>query len=400
MQSNTSKNVLWNTFGSIAYLACQWLLTVAVVRISSNYEYAGYLSLAMSYSNIFIPIALYKIRSFQVSDINNQFTSSQYIGFRIVTTAVGFGLVLFYSVVTCRNDAIPSVICYCLYKVIEVVIDVFYGIDQKGGDMSFCGISMLLRGLLSLLSFSLVLMLTGSMTISILSMCVICVPVLFLDIYWASKFDSVVPEFNFAAIRALFLRCFPAVLGVACCAFVTSASRQMLASMLGNSVLGIYSSVCSPAAIVQAGALNAYAPLLVVFAMADLEESRKHFNQLLIKVAAVTLAIAFACLFGCSIIGQWALCLLFGPSIIRYSYLLYGAVISSLATALIGVFSDLTIVRRSMSSNLVGNLIALVLVVPLSYLFIKNLGANGVSVAISLAYLIGCLVMLPSLIRK
>lgn len=400
MQSSTSNNVIWNTIGSIVYLACQWLTTVAVVRISSNYEYAGYLSLAMSYSNIFIPIALYKIRSYQVSDINNQFSSGQYIGFRIVTIAVGFGIVFLYTIFTCRKEAIISVVCYCLYKVIEVLVDVFHGIDQKGGNMIFCGVSMLLRGLLSLLTFCFVLKLTDSIPLSILSMCAVCVPVLLLDICWASKFDSVLPEFNLDAIGALFSSCLPAVVGVACCALVTSSSRQILASILGNSVLGIYSSVCSPAAIVQAGALNAYAPLLVVFAMADLEKTRKHFNQLLIKVAGVTVVIAFGCLLGCLLFGQWALELLFGSTIIRFSYLLYGAVISSLATALIGVFSDLTIVRRSMSSNLAGNFIALLLVIPFSYLFINSLGANGVSLAISLAYLIGCLVMLPSLIRK
>lgn len=400
MRSSTSNNVIWNTIGSIVYLACQWLTTVAVVRISSNYEYAGYLSLAMSYSNIFIPIALYKIRSYQVSDINNQFSSGQYIGFRIVTIAAGFGFVFLYTIFTCRKEAIISVVCYCLYKVIEVLVDVFHGIDQKGGNMIFCGVSMLLRGLLSLLAFCFILKLTDSIPLSILSMCAVCVPVLLLDICWASKFDSVLPEFNFDAIGALFSSCLPAVVGVACCALVTSSSRQILASILGNSVLGIYSSVCSPAAIVQAGALNAYAPLLVVFAMADLEKTRRHFNQLLIKVAGVTVVIAFGCMLGCLLFGQWALELLFGSTIIRYSYLLYGAVISSLATALIGVFSDLTIVRRSMSSNLAGNFIALLLVVPFSYLFINNLGSNGVSVAISLAYLIGCLVMLPSLIRK
>ena len=382
MQSSTSNNVIWNTIGSIVYLACQWLTTVAVVRISSNYEYAGYLSLAMSYSNIFIPIALYKIRSYQVSDINNQFSSGQYIGFRIVTIAAGFGFVFLYTIFTCRKEAIISVVCYCLYKVIEVLVDVFHGIDQKGGNMIFCGVSMLLRGLLSLLAFCFILKLTDSIPLSILSMCAVCVPVLLLDICWASKFDSVLPEFNFDAIGALFSSCLPAVVGVACCALVTSSSRQILASILGNSVLGIYSSVCSPAAIVQAGALNAYAPLLVVFAMADLEKTRRHFNQLLIKVAGVTVVIAFGCMLGCLLFGQWALELLFGSTIIRYSYLLYGAVISSLATALIGVFSDLTIVRRSMSSNLAGNFIALFLVVPFSYLFINNLGANGVSVAI------------------
>lgn len=42
--NKTTKNVAWNTFGSIFYLACQWLTTVAVVRLSGDYEYAGFLS--------------------------------------------------------------------------------------------------------------------------------------------------------------------------------------------------------------------------------------------------------------------------------------------------------------------------------------------------------------------
>ena len=35
------QNMLWNSFGSITYLACQWLITILVVRLSSGYEAAG-----------------------------------------------------------------------------------------------------------------------------------------------------------------------------------------------------------------------------------------------------------------------------------------------------------------------------------------------------------------------
>ena len=92
--------------------------------------------------------------------------------------------------------------------------------------------------------------------------------------------------------------------------------------------------------------------------------------------------------------------LLFGDQIHQYSFLLYGAVISSLITAFIGFFSDLTIVKRKMVGNLVGNLVALIVVVPLSSLMIHLFGPNGTSIAISLAYFVGCVAMLPCIIRN
>jgi len=56
------QNMMYNTFGSIVLLVCQWLTTVLVVRLS-NYENAGMLSLAMSVTNVFFGFASF-IRAF------------------------------------------------------------------------------------------------------------------------------------------------------------------------------------------------------------------------------------------------------------------------------------------------------------------------------------------------
>ena len=53
-------NMLWNSFGSLFYLGCQWLMTVMVVRLSNGFDAAGTLTLAMSVYNIFSSLALYR----------------------------------------------------------------------------------------------------------------------------------------------------------------------------------------------------------------------------------------------------------------------------------------------------------------------------------------------------
>lgn len=164
------KNITWNTVGSIAYLACQWLTTVAVVRLSSDFNYAGDLSLAMTISNLFVPIGLYKIRSFQVSDLSCEYSSGEYIGFRLITIVLGFVFVLPYAFFTCQQSSLLPVYFYCIYKSIEVMVDVFHGIDQKAGNMIYCGISMLLRGILSLLAFCAGMHVSHSLVLSIVLM--------------------------------------------------------------------------------------------------------------------------------------------------------------------------------------------------------------------------------------
>lgn len=59
----------------------------------------GFFPLAMSIANLFVPIGLYKIRSYQVSDVNGEFSSREYIGFLYL-----------YNYIWLSN-------CICLYSV-------------------------------------------------------------------------------------------------------------------------------------------------------------------------------------------------------------------------------------------------------------------------------------------
>lgn len=398
LQLGLGRNIAWNTSGSLVYLACQWLTTVFVVRLSSDYAAAGELSLAMAVGNIFVPIGLYKIRSYQVSDLDGAYSSGEYVGFRLLTIVFGLIVSFGYSAVTLDQQSLPVVFLYCLYKTVEVFVDVMHGIDQKAGRMDYCGKSMIARGILSLFSFSCVLWLSDSLFFAVLAMSIVSIPFLVVDSYWANQFEPVFPVFKLRKFIALAKECLPAVAGVACCAAVTTVSRQYLASAMGTDLLGIYSSVCAPAAIVQAGALNAYAPLLGSFAEAEAKRSSKMFRSYLFRVLAIVGLVLAASLFFCVVAGDWCLAFLFGESILPYSDLLEWAIVSALATALIGLFSDLSIVKRKMSRNFVANAIPLVVVYPFSVLLVQAFGANGVSMSIFASYLLGCLIILPCLL--
>ena len=65
-------NMAWNAVGSLVFLGCQWLTCVLTARLADDYATAGVFALAMSISNVFASIELYKTRSYQVSDIHER----------------------------------------------------------------------------------------------------------------------------------------------------------------------------------------------------------------------------------------------------------------------------------------------------------------------------------------
>lgn len=59
------QNTIYNAVGSLAYQGFQWLITVLVVLLSSDYANSGVLAYAMTVGNMFSSIAIYSTRAFR-----------------------------------------------------------------------------------------------------------------------------------------------------------------------------------------------------------------------------------------------------------------------------------------------------------------------------------------------
>ena len=172
-QLSLKQNMLWNSFGSIVNLACQWLITILIVRLGSGYEASGVFSLAMSIYNIFAPIAQYRMYTYQVSDVENENTTGEYLAFRFFTCGVALALCTGYSLFTCESGAIAAILLYAVYKSISLVVDVFHACDQRHHRMDYIGKSLSFQGVLSLVAFTIVFCLSESLEAAIVAMTVV-----------------------------------------------------------------------------------------------------------------------------------------------------------------------------------------------------------------------------------
>ena len=74
-EQNLKKNMIWNAAGNLIYMACQWIVTVLVTNLGDFYD-AGVLSIAMSVSATFRTLAMFGIRNYQVSDIDDKYSDT------------------------------------------------------------------------------------------------------------------------------------------------------------------------------------------------------------------------------------------------------------------------------------------------------------------------------------
>ena len=354
-------NMLWNSFGSVVNLASQWLITISIVRIGSGYEAAGVFSLAMSVYNIFAPIGQYRMYTYQVTDINNENSTGEYLAFRVITNAVALVLCLAYSLITCDPSALCAILLYAMYKSLSLILDVFHACDQRHHRMDYIGQSLAMQGVASFVLFIALYSATNSLEVAFAFMCLGVALVGFLfDWPRVNQFGPITFGISYSKVKFLFLRCLPIVLASIAAAAAPSIPRQYLASVLGDEALGIYAAAAAPVALVQTGASYIYNPLLGYFSESYFNRDHRGFNGLLCKTTVGIAVLGLLCSVGVLLLGEAALVLVYGTKMAAYSYLLYPLVFLALLTGYMWFINDLLMAIRNFRGTVIGNVVALV----------------------------------------
>lgn len=403
---SVAQNAMYNTIGSIAFCFCQWIISAFLVVHLSPEETAvgnaGLLQLAITTTNIFFAISCYNMRTYQISDTNNQYSNGDYIGTRIVTSGIAVVLCLAY-VIMLRYPAktVCCIMLYMLFKLSETYSDVLHAVDQKHYRMDYVCVSYCLRGVSSVVVFAAMLLLSDDVLLSILVMGIVSfAEVWFYDVKKTSGLGPIRPVFQKKVIGTLLITCLPAVVSSAAFTAVTTVPRQTLASMSGEEALGYYGTIATPLIVVQILATSIFNPMLT--------ELSEHYNAGQIKLFFVRLLknlllliciSAFICL--CVVLlGEFAVGLVFGEKFVPYTYLMYGIIGCTSMYVVSWLCTNTLIIMRSLKICAVASICALLVAALLAKPFISSFQMNGVSYSIIVAYTIHILVCLLAMFRN
>lgn len=397
-------NILWSSIGSIIGLSCQWLISVLVVRLSSGFSDAGLYSLSMSVYGIFFPIAQYRMYTYQVSDVNGENTVGEYLSFRLLTILLSLVLTFAYSLFTCRPASVFCIFLYGLYKSANQLIDVLHAADQQFSRMDYVGVSLALQGALSLVFFCVALSCFRSVPLAIFAMFIAVVLVgWFYDLPRTSDLTCIVVGISRNKAKRLLITCLPAVVAGIAVSASASIPRQYLSSALGDSALGVYSSIAAPIAIIQMGVSYLYNPLLGYFSKSYSDKDRHSFFCLCFACLLGALIIAVVFGIGFEVLGNSLFSFVFGEEILPFMYLVPPMIASAVLTGLMWLVNDLLISFRYFSHTLVaGVLMFLVSLSSMKY-SVEVFNLNGVTVCSLISCLFGLVymvVVLSILLRR
>lgn len=374
-------NMLWNSFGSLVNLGCQWLITVLIVRMGPGYEAAGVFSLAMSVYNIFAPIGQYRMYTYQVTDVTNENSTGEYLSFRFITNGAALLLCMTYALATCEASALPAILFFAIYKSASLVLDVFHACDQRCHRMDYIGQSLALQGIGSLVSFVVLFWTTKSLELSLMAMTFIILLIgAAFDWPRVSNLERIKIGITAQKARRLAIRCFPIVLASIAAAAAPSLPRQYLSVVQGDAALGIYAAAAAPVALIQTGASYIYNPLLGYFSERYVDRDQHGFYELLFKTTVGIVLLGLICSVLVIVAGEPVLVLVYGQKMAGFGYLLLPLVVLALITGYMWFINDLLMAIRNFRGAFLGNVVALMaalICLPL----IDNFGMDGVTYA-------------------
>lgn len=391
MKENTAsiqRNFMWNTVGSLVYQGCLWAMTILVAALASL-EDVGVLRLCMSISNMLFTVAIYGIRAFQVSDLSGKYSDKDYVFARFFTCGAAFAACLVPAVVQGKSFAVAaSIMVYMLFRISEAIMDVLHGIDQRADRLDIAGKSFTMRGIISIVSFALVLGVSKNLLLAlvVMALCSFAI-VLLYDVPAAKRLGNFTRPFTLINSASLLKECFPLV----CYAFLNTAIANIpvlfLESIHGSAVLGIYSAVSAPAVIIQMGATYIFTPFITGFARLYTDKNQKGFYGMIAKMSLAILAIGVCGVIGGALLGNWGLHLIYPtkPETWQNVGLLVPTIISAVVTAFVLFYNMLLTIIRDFKGLVISNLLGIVFCVGACPVLIRLYSLQGTNLALLLS---------------
>ena len=383
-----SKNAIYNTVGTLVSGFSLWLTTLIVVRLSSDYTNAGIWQLAISVTNVFATIAIFNLATFYVSDVEDKYSSEQYVATQIVTCILSVLLCFAYAVICgYRAEELICIISYMLTRSIESFAGFLFGIDQRNYRMDYVGISFSLRGFLDILAFTFVFYLTKNIVLASLSMAIVTLLVLvFYDIQKSKQFASIKPNFDYKRVLELLEGSALSVIALALFTAISTIPRQFLENMRGEESLGYYATIAAPIVIVQVIAISIFNPILRDVSVAYKENDITKLKLVMIKIIAFLIGLFILGIIGAKFLGEFVYVLIYGDSIKSYCYLIYAIVGCAVLYAACWACWNMLIVMRKTHTMLILSVISLVISLLFCKYFVDTYFMNGVSYVIMISY--------------
>lgn len=320
------RNFSWTLASNLVYAACQWGILVVLAKWMSP-EVLGRFTLGMAITAPVFMLTNLNLRSVQATDARHEYQFGEYLAVRLL--AILTALFIIAGIVICkgyRAELVGVVLIVGFAKAWESLSDLYYGQLQQHEQMERIAQSLMLKGILSLLSFTAGLLITDNLLGGLVGMVVAqaivwtCFDRFNVKSLLAHEGRFAGPQWHWHALRKLLHLSFPLGIVMLLISLSDNIPRYFVeASANGEYELGIFGALVylmiAGMMLVNALGESSVARLARFYAAGDLAA----FRTLILKLTLVGSTLGAAGVIGAWLVGRPMLTLLYRPEYAAYS---------------------------------------------------------------------------------
>lgn len=310
---------IWFTMGTACFALATLVMTIIISRLLGETQ-AGMFSVGLSIAQWLVTIAYFEIRTFQVTDVRNEYSFKYYLTLRILMCIITFLASIVYVVF--NNYDIQKVIIIllvCLYKISDSIADTFEGEFQKEDRIDISGKSEFYRVFFSILVLVIAVAVSKNLILSLIIMNVVAYGmIVLLDISIAVKRVSVRMTGDMKRLWKLVKMCIPLAVSTFLSTYIINSSKLSVDRVLGDEAQLYYTAVFMPNMVINLFSGIIFKPMQTAMAVNYYEKKYKNFWHIISKMILIITGFTFVCEVGAYVLGIPVLSWLYGVNLKEY----------------------------------------------------------------------------------
>lgn len=367
------KNFLWNLIG-LTFNSFNSFFFLIIVKRINGLESAGIFSYAFAIACLLWIVAIYYNRAYQVS--KNEISDRVFIKTRLITCSIMFFLSIIISLLSISEiDKLIMIILLCLFRNIEALSDVFYGIAHKNDRLDYVGKSMFIKALMGLIVFIVLDIITKNVVISVVGLLIVNIIGCTFDYRKSKKYIKVnestrntryILKNSFVVFSYSFLYI-----------FLVNIQKYVLGYFDTNEIQAIFNIIVMPATFMSLCGQYLINPFINILNRKIIEKKYNEYDKIIKKLTITLLILGLLASLAIYIIGVPILNSIYNIDLQNYKLSLVIIVISSIFYAISAILSNaLTIIKKN-NGQLIIYILAALISLSISIIAIKNYHITG-----------------------
>ena len=376
---STARDYLWNTAGTTIWGMTFPVLTIVATQLAGAEE-AGMFSLAFVIGTLIMIGAMYGVRNFQVSDIDEANSFSSYSAARWITGALALAAGALYCCLR-GYDAYMFITCMgvFVYKMVDGVADVYEGRLQQADKLYLAGISQTVRSVAAVALFAVALLVTRNLAIAAIAMAVAAVASLVLLTIPLALLETEKSRPPRASeVSRLLRQCFPLFAALFLFNLIESVPKFVMEGALAYENQLYFNALYFPAQGILLAIGFVYKPqLLRLAAIWSNPRRRRVFDLVIVAVLGVVVAVTALMALFMGWLGIPLMSFMYGLDFEPMRPLAYLMVVAGGVTAAIDFLYAIVAVLRRQRAVMRLYLVSFAAAVALSLVLVNIIGLSG-----------------------